>query len=169
MVLHPGAFIKQVSTGIHIGGVRIGDGLGGVFGLKKPPYRLIPGTLRKAESGLRQGRLSHPADDRFGKHFLVAKNAVYHTHRSATDRQDQRRVVGVGGVFLRRPATALATRLFLGSVRDGFEVGVINQVGADAVSAGEPGDRFAARAALNLQRVDACGAVRDRGAAAPHR
>ncbi|MNP56217.1 hypothetical protein D3C76_1509260 [compost metagenome] len=68
-----------------------------------------------------------------------------------------------------RSAAALATRLFLGGVRDGFEVGVINQVGADAVSAGEPGDRFAARAALNLQRIDTRGAVRDRGAAAPHR
>ncbi|MNQ65969.1 hypothetical protein D3C85_804440 [compost metagenome] len=169
MVLHSGAIVEQVPTGIHIGGVCVGDGLGGMLGLKKAPHRLVPITPGKAEPCLSQGRLSHPVDDRFSKHFLVTKNAVNRTQRPTTDREDQRRVVGVGGVFLGRPAAALAARFLLRGLRHGFEVGVVNQVGADAISAGDPGDRLAAGTALHLQRIDARGAGGNGATAAPHR
>ncbi|MNT83575.1 hypothetical protein D3C72_2234700 [compost metagenome] len=68
-----------------------------------------------------------------------------------------------------RPAAALAARFLLRGLRHGFEVGVVNQVRADAISAGDPGDRLAAGTALHLQRIDARGAGGNGATATPHR
>ncbi|MNG08439.1 hypothetical protein D3C84_917950 [compost metagenome] len=105
----------------------------------------------------------------FLEHFLVTEDPPNRAERAPTDRQNERCIVGVGRIFLGRTATALATRLLLGRLGHRLEVGVVDQVGTDSIPPGHPSNGLASRTALDLHGVDACGAVRDRCAAAPHR
>ena len=89
------------------------------------------------------------------------------TQRPSPDGQNDGRVVGVGCVFLGGPAAAFTPRLFRRGFGDRFEVTVINEVRADAIAAGDPGDRLATGTALDLQSVDARCSVGNGTTAAP--
>ena len=159
MVLHAGIVVEQIAGSVNVRRVRISDRLGRVLCLKVSPNRLIRGARHEAETDLCQRRLRNAIDYLVGKDFFVTKNPTHRAELSPANTEDDRGVVGIGRVFLRCATAALATGFGRGGFGNRFEIGVIDQVGTDSVTTGNPGDGFAAGTALDLQRVNTSRAV----------